>query len=266
MSHERRPTIRKQMRELVRLIEEPRVCSYLPSETAALEYRIVQDLDAWEYESLLERGYRRFGRQLFRPGCPQCAQCVSVRVLLRDFKLSANQRRVLRANRGIDVQRVPVAGGLEHLALYNRYHQFMARERGWRPDTIGPADYADSFLSGGDDFAWQWEFRQNGRLVGLALMDETPNAVSLVYAFHDPDWRPASPGTFAILHQLLDAQKRGKRHAYPGYWIEANRSMAYKARFRPFERLHGLPERGEQPDWVLHEPVVRAAPPTLVAV
>lgn len=250
------------MRELVRLIEEPRVCSYLPSETAALEYRIIQDLDAREYEALLARGYRRFGRQLFRPGCPECTQCVSVRVLLEEFRPSSNQKRVLRANRNLDVRRTRAAGGREHLDLYNRYHRFMAGERGWRPDSIGRADYEESFLSGGADFAWQWEFRDEGRLVGLALMDETPDAVSLVYAFHDPAWRPQSPGTFAILRQLLDAQKRGKRYAYPGYWIEANRSMAYKSRFRPFERLVGLPERGERPTWTLHQ--TTAAQPRLV--
>jgi len=264
MSDERRPTTGKKMRELVCLVEEPRVCSYLPSETAALEYRIVQDLDVREYEALLERGYRRFGRQLFRPGCPQCTQCVSVRVLLDEFRPSSNQRRVLRANRDVAARRVPASGGPEHLALYNRYHQFMAQERGWRPDSIGPVEYEESFLCGGDDFAWQWEFRRDGRLVGVALMDETLKAVSLVYAFHDPDWRPSSPGTFAILHQLLDAQRRGKRHAYPGYWIEANRSMAYKARFRPFERLQGLPERGQTPSWALYSPSSQRAPASLV--
>lgn len=241
------------MRELVRLVEEPRSCSYLPTEAASLEYRIVQDLESSEYERLLERGYRRFGRQLFRPQCSSCEKCVSVRVVLDEFRPSKSQRRVLRRNRTIHAVRERVYVTTEHVDLYNRYHRFMAAHRGWRPDDITRADYLDSFVAGGGDFARQWMFFEDDRLVGVSLVDETADAISLVYAFHDPARRPDSPGSFAVLKQLQQAQREGKRYAYPGYWIAANRSMAYKSRFRPFERLLRHPEPGERPDWVRHE-------------
>lgn len=143
--------------------------------------------------------------------------------------------------------------GPRHLELYRRYHQFMAEHRGWSVDTISGADYYDSFLAGGPDYASEWLYFAGEELVGVALMDETPNAISLVYFFHDPAWRALSPGTFSILVQLDYARQRGKAYAYPGYWIAENRSMAYKDRFRPFETLEGRPSDAESPVWKTYQ-------------
>jgi len=241
------------MRELLHLVEEPRACSYLPEQTASLEYRVVQEMTAQEYEALLERGYRRFGRQLFRPECSNCSRCVSIRFCAADFTPNSGLRRVLRQNRHIRVRHERVSMGPRHLELYRLYHQFMAERRGWTVDTISGADYYDSFLAGGGDFASQWLYFAGEELVGVALMDETPNAISLVYFFHDPAWRALSPGTFSILVQLDYARQQGKAYAYPGYWITENRSMAYKERFRPFETLAGRPSDAESPVWRLYE-------------
>jgi arginine-tRNA-protein transferase len=141
-----------------------------------------------------------------------------------------------------------------HLELYRRYHRFMAEHRGWSEDTISGPDYYDSFLAGGPDYASQWLYFDGEELLGVALMDETPNAISMVYFYYDPAWRALSPGTFSVLVQLDYARQRGKAHAYPGYWIAENRSMAYKERFRPFEILTGCPSDAETPEWNLHRP------------
>jgi arginine-tRNA-protein transferase len=247
------------MRELVRLVEEPRACSYLPQETAALEYRIVQELDAREYERLLALGYRRFGSQLFRPECPDCTQCVSIRVLVQEFEPSAGFRRILRKNERIRIVRQRPNVTQAHLDLYYRYHHFMSQIRDWRRDRISRAEYVESFVAGGGDFAWQWLYYDGDDLVGVALMDETAESISLVYLYYDPAWRASSPGTFSFLVQLAHAREAGKLYAYPGYWIPANTSMAYKARFRPFERLTGYPAPGAKPVWERHEPQVDAA-------
>ena len=62
--------------------------------------------------------------------------------------------------------------GPRHLDLYRRYHRFMAEQRGWSEDTISGADYYDSFLSGGADYASQWLYFAGEELVGVSLMDE----------------------------------------------------------------------------------------------
>jgi arginine-tRNA-protein transferase len=199
---------------------------------------------------LLSRGYRRFGHQLFRPQCRCCQQCISIRTLVREFQPSRSLRRVWRKNAGLRVERQPVHLSDDHLRLFSRYHKFMAAHRGWQRDLISRGSYQESFILGGGDFAFQWAFRDGDRLIAIALMDEAQDAISLVYSFYDPNWRGQSLGTFAILIQLDYAKKNNLRYAYPGYWIEANRSMNYKCRFAPYERLLGHPQEGQAPVWI----------------
>ena len=56
-------------------VEAPRACSYLPGTTATLEHRVMVDVTADELGRLLERGWRRFGPDYFRPACPACSAC-----------------------------------------------------------------------------------------------------------------------------------------------------------------------------------------------
>lgn len=238
------------MREVFRVVEEPRQCSYLSAERASLEYRIVTDLGRDDYEDLLARGYRRFGHQLFRPACRRCQQCVSLRVLVQEFSPTRSQRRVVRKNAHVRAVLEPVSVTSTHLELFNRYHRFMAEHRGWQRDLITREEYLESFAAGSNEVGLQWMFYAEDRLVGVALMDETTAAISLVYSFYDPDWRGASAGTFAVLTQLEYARQKKLRYAYPGYWIAACPSMSYKNRFTPYERLTRHPADREQPLWV----------------
>ena len=237
------------MVELARFVEQPRTCSYLPGESESLEFRAIAEMDPDEYGDLLARGYRRFGWQLFRPACAACSQCRSVRVLADRFEPSASERRVLKKNAGVRAVLQPVFVTLEHIELYNRYHRFMQGHRGWPERLTTPRDYADSFLSSSAGFGWQWLFFEGRRLMGVALMDEVPGAISLVYAFYEPEWRPRSPGTYSILKQLEYAKSRDIRYAYLGYWVEACPSLSYKGRFRPREILREYPSDNLPPVW-----------------
>ena len=49
-------------------------------EIASLEIRGVAAMNSAEYADLLARGYRRFGWQVFRPACPNCTKCRSIRI------------------------------------------------------------------------------------------------------------------------------------------------------------------------------------------
>ena len=238
------------MTEFLRIVEEPRKCPYLPRERASLEYRIVTKLDSATYADLLARGYRRFGYQLYRPACGSCDSCVSLRILVSDFSLSRNQRRVLRQNADIRIERRRPSVSDRHIDLFNRYHQFMAEHRGWRADSITFEAYVESFVIGGEDFAWEWLFYEVSELVGVTLMDQVNDAISLVYHFHDPAWRPRSPGVFSILAQLEHAKSERLTYAYPGYWVSGNASMSYKARYRPHEKLTAYPSDSQDPRWV----------------
>ena len=237
------------MRELFRFAEAPRQCSYLPHEIASLELRGITDLSRAEYANLLARGYRRFGWQMFRPNCTECAACRSLRILVRDFSPGRSERRILRQNAAIRAELHPLFVTTEIVSLYNRYHRFMQEHRGWPLQQCTTESYADSFLSGAASHGRQWLYFDGGRLAGAALMDQVPGAISLVYCFYDPDWRDRSPGTFSILNQLLYARSVNLEYAYLGYWIEACPSMSYKRRFRPHEILREYPRDDEKPVW-----------------
>lgn len=237
------------MRELLRIVEDPRSCSYLTRETASLEYRIVADLEPAEYADLLARGYRRFGHHLFRPACADCRRCVSLRVLVQDFSPSRSQERACHRNRDIRVEIGPAFMTHQHLELYNAYHRYMSHEKGWAPQTATPQSYGESFVLGGSGIGLQFMFFRGRILVGVALADRVPDAISMVYFFHHPDWRQDSPGVFSILSQIHHARDTGLRYAYLGYWIAANPSMAYKNRYRPHQILESYPGDDEEPSW-----------------
>ncbi len=243
------------MEEWFRLVAAPRPCAYLPSETAALELRLIGSMSAAEYDRLLERGYRRFGHYVFRPACPACRQCLSLRVIAGCFEPGPAERRILKKNRTITAELSRPAATPDRVELYNAYHSFMHRHRGWPLERATLRSYAASFL-GDFDFAREWLYREDGRLLGVALMDETPEAVSLAYCYYDPAWRPRSPGSFSILRQLLYARETGRRYAYLGYWIRSCPSMSYKARYRPHQLLRRYPGEEESPEW---EPGVETA-------
>ena len=239
------------MLEIFHYVESPRKCSYLPDETASLEIRALVEMSAEEYAELLERGYRRFGLTVFRPACADCSKCRSVRVPVQGFQPGASDRRILRKNRHIEAELHPTFASSAHVDLFNRYHRFMTKYRGWQEQEVTFETYHRDFVAGGREVGKQWLYYDRDRLVGVALMDQVADAISLVYFFYDPDWRPLSPGTYSILTQLLHAKAAGLRYAYLGYWIEECRSVNYKRRFTPLEVLLKQPAAGESPVWAV---------------
>ena len=172
------------------------------------------------------------------PAVPaSCNECVSMRIPVQRFVPSGSERRVLRKNNSIRAELHPLFVTTDHVELYNRYQLFMHRERGWPLIQTTPSSYQDGFLSGAAHLGRQWLYFDRDRLVGVALMDLSPGAISLVYFFYDPDWRTSSPGTYSILNQILYARSEGLDHAYLGYRVEDCPSLNYKSRFRPNEVL-----------------------------
>jgi arginine-tRNA-protein transferase len=86
----------------------------------------------------------------------------------------------------------------------------------------------DSFLA---------EFRLDGELKMVSLIDQLGDGLSSVYTFFDPADSQASYGTYNILWQVELARARGLPYVYLGYWIAECRKMAYKTRFHPIEGL-----------------------------
>lgn len=235
--------------ESMRATEPSRVCSYVASETASLEYRVFAELSPREVEILLERGWRRFGRYVFRPACTNCSKCVPIRIDVNRFRASKSQRRALRRNEHISVSVHRPEVTHQHIDLYNRWHEDMTERRGWTLQQSDPREYAQGFLTGRFSCLHEMRYFDGDKLVGIGLLDILPNSISSAYFYHDPDWRSLGPGTFSLLCEIELAQRLELEYLYLGYWIEECPSMAYKNRFHPSDILIGSPDDETTPDW-----------------
>jgi leucyl-tRNA---protein transferase len=239
------------MHLIERVVEKPHACPYLPTERASLEVRIMLDVAAVEMEALLERGWRRFGPVYFRPACAMCAECLSLRICAARFVLTKSQRRAARAcarlRRVIGVPRVDAG----RLALYALWHQGRQSARGWEPNPQTRDRYALEFAFAHECAreAALYDDDAGGRLVGVGLFDETPNALSAAFFFHDPAYARLSLGTANVLSLVADARKSDRPYVYLGYCVAGCASLRYKASFRPHELLAGRPALGESPVW-----------------
>jgi len=139
-------------------------CSYLPGRQSLMHYRVALSLPADRYESLLARGWRRFGRTMFRPVCRHCSECRSLRVDIGRFQPSKSQRRLARKNADIELTIQAPTITDEHIALYNSYHADMQQRRGWAHNEIDEDQYHESFVDGNWPFAREFQYRRDGRL------------------------------------------------------------------------------------------------------
>lgn len=224
-------------------------CVYLPAERARMRYRVIPHCPPELYESLLVRGWRRFGTVFFRPACAGCSECVSLRVDVKDFRLRRSMRRTRDRNQDLRVVTGPPSLSDAHLDLYHRYHQDMTERRQWDERQTDPADYYQTFVESPGDFAREMLYFRGDTLVAVALVDVLPSAMSSIYCYYDPDERHRSLGKFSILQQLAWAKRRGIPYLYLGYRVWGNRSMRYKARYRPHQVLEGRPLMEEPPRW-----------------
>ncbi len=241
------------MRLLQEMIGEEDSCVYLPAERSRTHYRIIDGCKPEVYSAMLHRGWRRFGRVFFRPVCRFCSQCRSLRIPVRDFRPNRSMRRNEKANRDLETVLLPVSLTPDHLRLYERYHLDMSGRKGWPGKGIDPLDYFQTFIDGHESYGHELRILLDGRLVGLALVDLLPDALSAVYCFYDPDLRSRGLGVFSILRQIEIARQRGLPNLFLGFWVKDNASMRYKANYQPHEILRGRPGSEEDPVWVRND-------------
>lgn len=208
-------------------------CSYLEQ---AVARTLFVDPDAvvtmQDYGYLLEAGFRRSGENIYRPACDTCQQCIPLRIPVNQFKPRRNQRRNWKENQGLSVSTLKSQFKEEHYQLYRTYMQ--SRHPGGGMDEDDPEAYLRVISS-----SWSntllYEFRDEKKLVAIAVADEFKNALSAVYTFFDPDYHSRSLGRFAILYEIEQAQMSGKDWLYLGYWNPQCKKMAYKNDYHPHE-------------------------------
>ena len=216
-------------------------CPYLPGQTERKVFANLPFSDGIHVnDELTQAGFRRSQNIAYRPACEACDACVSVRVPVGEFAFSRSQRRVLKRNADLSRDLVEAEATTEQFELLRRY--LAARHAGGGMNGMGWADYVAMV----EDTAVRThliEYRTPspdggpGDLVGVCLTDLLSDGLSMVYSFFDPALEDRSPGRFAILDHIRQAQTVGLPFLYLGYWVRGSQKMDYKASFRPMEQL-----------------------------
>lgn len=213
-------------------------CSYLPGQEERLLIAVDERLqNSVSYSSLMAQGFRRSADQSYRPHCPQCNACQSVRVLVNQFKASKSQKRTIKRNQHLVIK---VSDHLkdDYYPLYETYINTCHQDGAMYPAN---KEQFSSFLSSKltkQLFIETWEINDDSEtLVCVAVTDELQNALSAVYTFYHPDFKKNGLGVLSILNQVKLCQQLHLDYLYLGYQIDECKKMNYKIRYFPFERF-----------------------------
>lgn len=227
------------MTESIRLgLSAPYPCNYLPDQQERVLFTLPEHpLEPHIYRLLTDHNFRRTGEQLYRPYCEQCQACIAVRLHHQDFMPSSNQRKSYQR-----AQRLGWHAKLQTTPTWQRYYPLYQTyiETRHADGVMYPPqpEHLSSLLCCSWLQVHTLEQYVGDELVGVMVLDLLADGYSAVYSFFAPD-SELSLGTLAILAGVELCQRQKLPYLYLGYWVEHSKKMAYKARFRPQQRLIG---------------------------
>lgn len=219
----------------------PAPCPYLEGrkERKAFTNLTIPDADA-VHNALSQAGFRRSQTIAYRPTCPSCNACRSVRVPVRDFEPDRRWRRVLSRNRDIVASPARNDANREQFRLLKTYLDARHEDGGMSAMTY--RDYA-SMVSDSPVQSLVIEYRMgdgpDAPLVATSITDILRDGLSMVYSFFDPACSARSLGTLMVLEHIARTAELGLPHLYLGYWVAGSPKMDYKRQYWPLEVLSG---------------------------
>ncbi len=217
-------------------VSSPHECGYFKDRQASTLFLDPKEkIDIALYSDLLNIGFRRSGKLVYRPHCQKCNLCIPLRVDTRAFKPSRSQKRIINKNSDTSYQLVACGYKEAHFALYKKYLAARHAEGGMEKHT--KIDYFESMIAS-DVQTILIEFKKSNRLIAVSVTDVLTNGLSAVYTFFDPQLsKDRSLGTYAIIKQIELAKSMNRSWLYLGYWIKESQKMAYKSNFNASQIL-----------------------------
>ncbi|WP_221795483.1 arginyltransferase [Oceanobacter mangrovi] len=211
--------------------EQSHDCGYFPDRKAqSLYVDPRQKCDVQLLTQLNLNGFRRSGKLIYRPDCPDCNACQPVRIPVQQFQLSKRFRRILRGARHWQI-------GIElpSDSLYGDYANYINQRHADGSMYPPNKDQFYEFLVEGHHNHRFLVARENGEFRACLVVDLFLDGLSSVYCFFDPAYEKLSPGSLMILKTTQLAQLLGLPWHYLGYWIAGSRKMEYKQQYQPLE-------------------------------
>ena len=210
-------------------------CSYLADREAVNIYADPHHPEPRAvYNQLIQRGFRRSGEFVYRPGCPQCDACVPVRVVCSEFRARRTDKRNLKLNSDLVTDFRPAKFTDEYFDLYHRYLGQRHADGGM--DNPAPADFERFLLNPWGETLFL-DVRCEGKLVAVAVTDATTDGLSAVYTFFDPTMKQRALGRYCILQQIDLCNLMALPYLYMGYWVGDCKKMEYKTDYCPQEHF-----------------------------
>ena len=214
------------------------LCPYLPDRKKQIRYFLASELNESDISFLLAKGWRKSGVYFFQPSCPDCSECIPVRVLCDEFKPSKSQRRNLKKNSNIDIVFAPLKYSERAFEIYKDHSsQRFSQE-------CNLEEFISGFFSPSVP-SLQSEYYLNGELIGLGFLDKGEDCLSSVYFIYDTKFSHLGLGTFSILKEIEHTQMLGLKYYCLGYYVKECQKMAYKNNFRPREHYNWLEDKWE---------------------
>jgi arginine-tRNA-protein transferase len=123
----------------------------------------------------------------------------------------------------------------EKLLLFNTHRT--QRDLGQDDGEYHCSEYEGFLVDSCCESTIEIQFRIEGQLVAVSIVDCGAESFSAVYTYFDPKFGKLSLGSYAILKLLQLARQTERRYVYLGMYVAENRHLRYKARFTPQERL-----------------------------
>jgi arginyl-tRNA--protein-N-Asp/Glu arginylyltransferase len=178
---------------------------------------------------------------------------VVLRIRLKDFEFSKSQRKNLRRNRDLTVQRHGLHITDRHEDLFERHARRFQHNR---PHSMYGFFSAWSHIM--PSIGVQFDVIDREKLIATSFFHLGMRSMAGNYCIHDPAYAARSLGTYTMLLEIELARELGLEFYYPGFVYDLPSEFDYKLNFHNLEYfdwwgnwypLERLPVRHWRTEW-----------------
>lgn len=195
---------------------------------------IAGDVSPEDLDILLSKGFRHFGMYFFRYEYSilneQPVRVLPLRINLSKFKLSKNQKKILKKNSDLK-------GVFNSASVTREKEELFEIHKKRFKENIPESIY--SYLSEEPATVpcrvMEFAVYDGDRLAAISFFDFGEKATSSIYAMFHPDYDKRSLGIYTMLKEILFSIENGLDYLYPGYAYRESSFYDYKKRFSALE-------------------------------